>query len=79
MTGGSGSSRSESERSDSEVESLCPILTRLPAPLTLPRHQSEIINYGLWPQKEGYSPHTMNSPHTINDVKRLRRLDYASQ
>ena len=49
---------------------LCPILTRLPALPTLSRHQTEIINYGLWLQKEGYSKHTI-----YNDVKRLRRLD----
>ncbi len=49
---------------------LCPILARLPAHNTLSRHESEIINYGLWLRKEGYSIHTVT-----NDVKRLRRLD----
>ncbi len=49
---------------------LCPILTRLPAHNTLSRHEAEIINYGLWLRKEGYSIHTVR-----NDVKRLRRLD----
>ena len=49
---------------------LCPIQARLPAQRTLSRHESEIINYGLWLRKEGYSIHTV-----YNDVKRLRRLD----
>ena len=49
---------------------LCPIQARLPAPSILSRHESEIINYGLWLRKEGYSIHTV-----YNDVKRLRRLD----
>ena len=49
---------------------LCPIQARLPAHNTLSRHESEIINYGLWLRKEGYSIHTVR-----NDVKRLRRLD----
>ena len=33
-------------------------------------HESEIINYGFWLRKEGYSEHTI-----LNDLKRLRRLD----
>jgi integrase len=49
---------------------LCPIQARLPAHNTLSRHESEIINYGLWPRKEDYSIHTVR-----NDIKRLRRLD----
>jgi len=49
---------------------LCPIQARLPVHLTLSRHQSQIINYGLWLRKEGYSKHTI-----YNDVNRLRRPD----
>ena len=49
---------------------LCPIQARLPAHSILSRHEGEIINYGLWHRKEGYSIHTV-----YNDVKRLRRLD----
>lgn len=33
-------------------------------------HESEILEYGFWLRKEGYSEHTI-----FNDLKRLRRLD----
>ncbi|MGA2627186.1 MAG: hypothetical protein ABSF63_09015 [Candidatus Bathyarchaeia archaeon] len=33
-------------------------------------HESEIINYGFWLQKEGYSPSTV-----MGDLKLLRRVD----
>ena len=33
-------------------------------------HESEILEYGFWLRKEGYSEHTI-----FNDLKKLRRLD----